>query len=62
LLEALIDCIRRIGVGRARLPRSIATLFAIAAVGFLFYLSPMFFWRRVAHRPLRPRLRKASKP
>jgi AI-2 transport protein TqsA len=38
LLEALIDGFRRIGVGRVRLPRSIATLLAIAAVGLLVYL------------------------
>jgi AI-2 transport protein TqsA len=38
LLEALIDGFRRIGIGRVRLPRSIAALLAIAAVGLLVYL------------------------
>ena len=38
LLEALIDGFRRIGVGRLRLPRSIAALLAITAVGLLVYL------------------------
>jgi AI-2 transport protein TqsA len=38
LLEALIDGFGRVGVGRPRLPRSIAALLAIAAVGFLVYL------------------------
>ena len=38
LLEALIDGFRRVGIGRVRLPRSIAALLAIAAVGLLVYL------------------------
>jgi AI-2 transport protein TqsA len=38
LLEALIDGFRRVGIGRVRLPRSIAALLAIAAVGFFVYL------------------------
>jgi AI-2 transport protein TqsA len=38
LLEALIDGFRRVGIGRVRLPRPIAALLAIAAVGFLVYL------------------------
>lgn len=38
LLEALIDGFRRVGIGRLRLPRSIAALLAIAAVGLLVYL------------------------
>jgi AI-2 transport protein TqsA len=43
LLEALIDGFRRVGVGRVRLPRSIAALLAIAAVSFLVYLIANIF-------------------
>jgi len=38
LLEALITSFQRIGIGRLRLPRSIATLFGVAVVALSLYL------------------------
>ncbi len=38
LLEAMIDGFARIGIGRMRIPRRLAALLSIAAVGFVLYL------------------------